>query len=255
MKRLTEKKYARFLVFMCSVIYFVSYVTRINYAAVLIEIINDMQVTKAAASLALTGTAISYGAGQIISGYLGDKMRPSRIITGGLICTSLMNIIIPFCGSTVMMTVVWVINGFAQAMMWPPMVKILSSMLDEDSYKKGCMKVSWGSSFATVFIYIIAPVIIRFLSWRYIFVFSAALGVIMAIIWSIVYGKIESHTHEVEAEMVESMISDEKYERFTPKVIGLLAIVLFTIILQGSLRDGVINWMPAYVSEPATCVL
>ena len=61
MNRIVEKKYINFLVLLCCAVYFVSYITRINYGAVLVEIISDKGITKAAASLVVTGSSITYG--------------------------------------------------------------------------------------------------------------------------------------------------------------------------------------------------
>ena len=47
------------LVLLCCLIYFSSYLTRNNYAAALTEIINDLQITKQAASVAVTGSFIT----------------------------------------------------------------------------------------------------------------------------------------------------------------------------------------------------
>lgn len=250
MMKLTDKKYIKFLVFLCSALYFVSYMTRINYQAVLVEITKSLGVEKSAASLALTLSAISYGTGQLISGYLGDKFKPDKIILSGLVCTTLMNLLIPFCPSTGYMAVVWFINGFAQAMMWPPIVKIMTSMLIEDDYKKGCIKVSWGSSFATILIYLISPVIIYCIGWKGVFGFSAILSVAMCFIWTAGYKATKKQLKEVEiSELKADVPVGKKHGKFTGKVIAILGIAMFTIVLQGALRDGVGAWMPTYISE------
>ena len=75
MKKLINKKDVKLLIMLCSLIYFISYTTRINYAAVLLEIVKTQNITKAAASMALTASAVTYGAGQLISGFLGDKIK------------------------------------------------------------------------------------------------------------------------------------------------------------------------------------
>ena len=46
MKIITEKKYVTFLVYLCAAIYFVSYMTRINYAAVSVEMIESLKITQ-----------------------------------------------------------------------------------------------------------------------------------------------------------------------------------------------------------------
>ena len=75
------------LVLMCCLVYFSSYLTRINYAASILAIMQDLQITKTAASMAVTGAAITYGLGQFLSGVLGDRMPPERLIFVGLLIT------------------------------------------------------------------------------------------------------------------------------------------------------------------------
>lgn len=242
----TKNKYVGRLVMLCSMLYFISYITRINYAAILVEITKNLNITKTAASLALTASAVSYGFGQLISGYLGDRIKPDKIIVSGLVCTAAMNLLMPMASSPAYMTAIWFVNGFAQAMMWPPIVKIMTSMLTADEYKRGCVKVSCASSVATIFIYIAAPFIIHVAGWRYVFVFSAVCAVLMCVLWIFGYKKVKenlSFTGKIHTEE-----STEK-EKFTPKIFFLLVAILFSIIVQGSLRDGVANWMPSYISE------
>ena len=74
MKKITNKKKIFWLVVLCSIVYVISYVTRINYAAVLVEVVDSEGYSKVAASMALTGLFITYAVGQLLNGYLGDKI-------------------------------------------------------------------------------------------------------------------------------------------------------------------------------------
>ena len=114
--------------------YMASYITRINYGAVILEMVYATGYGKAALSMALTGSFITYGAGQIVSGVLGDKFRPKILVFCGLILSVCMNVIIPFCPTPVYMLVVWCVNGFAQAFMWPPIVRLMTVLFEEDDY-------------------------------------------------------------------------------------------------------------------------
>jgi len=62
-----------FLPVIFCLVYFTSYITRINYGAVLAEVILDLGITKGEAGLAVTGCFIFYGLGQPIVGWLGDR--------------------------------------------------------------------------------------------------------------------------------------------------------------------------------------
>ncbi len=249
MLKIIEKKYSSMLVWLCVAIYFVSYITRINYGAVLVEIIASKGIGKAAASLALTGSAVTYGVGQLISGYMGDKLKPHHLIISGLIITASMNALLPFCNFH-MMIVAWCINGLAQAMMWPPIVKIMTSYLTVDEYKRGSVKVSWGSSFGTIAVYLLAPVIIKTLSWEYVFYFCAFFTLAMVFVLLFCYPKITSHAEYCETEVLSTSGTDS----FACSINSVSVLLMFVciapgIILQGVLRDGITTWMPTYISD------
>ena len=86
---LIQRRQARQLVAICSLTYFCSYLTRINYAAVMVEVISSEGVSRVEASAALTGLFIFYGAGQLVSGYLGDRLAPQKLVFSGLLVWTL----------------------------------------------------------------------------------------------------------------------------------------------------------------------
>jgi len=110
----------RILIGFCVAAYFVSYITRINYGTVLLEIVNSEGITKMSASMAVTGSFVTYGIGQLISGWLGDRIKPRYLMFIGLMVSAGMNVCVPLFSRPAAMLVFWCINGFAQALMWPP---------------------------------------------------------------------------------------------------------------------------------------
>lgn len=232
------------LIILFTCLYITSYITRINYGAVIAEIVSAEGIKKSAASLALTISAITYGGGQLASGILGDKLNPKKLIFSGLLVTLTMNILIPLCRNHYQMMIVWGINGLAQAFMWPPLVKIMSAIFNESDYQNACMFVSMGASIGNILVYSFAPACIYFFSWRGIFYIASGCAAVMALVWlkacpNVNVKKEKSHTAEIS-------ISTEKL----PKHFFLyIAIIIFTIALQGMLRDGVTTWMPSYISE------
>lgn len=171
----TETKgHGGMLIALCTICYFVSYLTRINYGAVLLEIERAEGISKVAASMAVTGSFITYGAGQLISGWLGDRLKPEKMILAGLLTTAGMNLLVPIFTEPRMILVFWCINGFAQAMIWPPMVRIMSACLDGDTYKKAVVRVTWGSSAGTIAVYLLAPACIQWKGWKSLFFLCAA---------------------------------------------------------------------------------
>ena len=86
----------RILIGFCVAAYFVSYITRINYGTVLLEIVNSEGITKMSASMAVTGSFVTYGIGQLISGWLGDRIKPRYLMFIGLMVSAGMNVCVVF---------------------------------------------------------------------------------------------------------------------------------------------------------------
>ena len=150
----------RSIMLLFSGVYFVSYLTRINYAAVISAIIADEKISASYAAVAVTGAFVTYGAGQLVSGWLSDRVQPSRLVAAALIVTSVVNLSVPFCGAGVR-NAVWCINGAAQAFIWPPLVRMVPELLDEEYQLKAGVRISWGGHFGNIAVYLIAPLFIR----------------------------------------------------------------------------------------------
>lgn len=241
---------ARRLMLLCAAVYFCSYLTRLDYGAVMVEMVRAEGFSRVDASAALTGLFITYGFGQLISGYLGDRVKPQLLIFFGLIACGLMNLLIPFCPSPAWMTVVWSVNGLAQAMMWPPLVRIMSQHMTESEYKVATVHVSWGSSLGTIVIYLMIPLLLKVSSWRGVFYCAAAVGMGMAAFWMARYGRVERTLPlQEQAAPAEEPGDAGKSGGGLRALMPLLAIMMGVIICQGTLRDGITTWMPTYLAD------
>lgn len=241
---------ARRLTLLCAAVYFCSYLTRLDYGAVMVEMVRAEGFSRVDASAALTGLFITYGFGQLISGYLGDRVKPQLLIFFGLIACGLMNLLIPFCPSPAWMTVVWSVNGLAQAMMWPPLVRIMSQHMTESEYKVATVHVSWGSSLGTIVIYLMIPLLLKVSSWRGVFYCAAAVGMGMAAFWMARYGRVERTLPLQEQAAAADEPGDAgKSGGGLRALMPLLAIMMGVIICQGTLRDGITTWMPTYLAD------
>ena len=152
-----HKKQVNRLIYLFACTYMVSYLTRINYGTIISAMVAETGFSKDSLSMALTGSFITYGAGQIVSGFLGDKFNPKGLVSIGLMITVIMNTLLPFCGNPWLMCAVWCVNGFAQSFMWPPLVRLMSTNLLPDEYQIATVRVSWGSSVGTMILYLCSP--------------------------------------------------------------------------------------------------
>ncbi len=233
------------LAWLLTYLYFTSYVTRINFAAVLQEVITDTGFEKSALSVILVCLSVSYGFGQIVNGRIGDKIKPQNLIFAGLCTSTLANLLFPFFSSSIpAMCLLWTVNGFAQAMMWPPMVKIMVNTMDEATYGASVVKVSLGSSVGTILVYLSAPLVIRFFTWKFVMLGASVLGAVGSAVWLFLKDRCYSEgAPEVPA------IAPQKHFRMPRRARFPFVMIALAVILQGMIRDGVTSWMPTYLSE------
>ena len=238
------------MTWLLTLIYFGSYLMRINVAVMLVSICGDMGLPKTALAIVITGLTVSYGAGQIISGFLGDRIKPQIMISTGLALAALCNIAMVFSPTIPLMTAVWTVNGFAHSMMWPPIIRIMSTFLADEEYSYANVRVSWGSSFATILLYLGCPLLLHYFNWRPILVVCALGGVAILILWLILFPKLFNKPIIRESTAHTNDDGKKKPYPALPKFVFLpIALIMFGIICQGVLRDGVTNWMPSYLLE------
>lgn len=246
MTKLTGRQQVRNFIWLCTLVYFTSYLSRINLSATLVEVVNSGFAAKNIAALALTVCSVTYGAGQVISGWLGDRFKPQNVISLGFLITGCVNLLVGFLPNDRLLIPLWAINGFAQSLMWPPLVAIMAANLNYEDYEKACVRVSWGSSFGTIAVYLLAPIVIRFLNVRWVFFLCAAGVMGMLLCWRI---KFDYNYAVPIPEKKQDPQKDTAAAAFCPKIPLLMASIFLCIVLQGFLRDGVTSWTPSYISD------
>lgn len=237
---LRDKKEINALSLLFALTYMVSYMTRINYGAVIAEMVTETGIARSELALALTGSFVTYGLGQIVSGICGDRFSPKRLVACGLAATAAMNALVPLCAGPGQMLAVWSVNGFAQAFLWPPLVRLMTAWLTREDYDRVVVRVSWGSSLGTILIYLLSPLIISLVGWRGVFLVSAVCGALMLLGWN-------RFCRDVEIE--RKAVSREANSSGGSLLSPLMLCIMVTIALQGMLRDGVTTWMPSYIAE------
>lgn len=247
MGKLTDPRQIRRMILLCAAVYFTSYISRINFGALILEIVRAEGYSKPAVSLAVTVNFVTYGAGQLVSGWLGDRIDPRRLIFAGLLGAAGTNLLIPLCPGPGAMAAVWGVNGFLQAMLWPPLVRIMTELFTEEVYRRASVRVSWGSSFGTIAIYLTAPLCILWSGWRSMFFAASAICAAAAFVWLLYSGKAETcpardHSRHEGAE-------SPRTERLPAGMLALLLGIMAAIVCQGALRDGVTTWMPSFIAE------
>ena len=95
MEKITDRKQVNKVALLFSLTYMVSYITRFNYGIIISEMEEITGISRSMLSIALTGSSITYGFGQLVSGFCGDRFSPKKLVSLGLMVTTIMNIMLP----------------------------------------------------------------------------------------------------------------------------------------------------------------
>ena len=256
------KDSARLISVLFCLLYFTSYMTRKSFSAVKLGIpdtlLTDVQIGYIGSALFFT-----YGAGQVISGLLGDRIDPRKLIFCGLGATAVCNAAFPFVTSFPALIVLWGVNGFAQALFWPPIVKLMTIYLKGDRYTKAVMSVSMAAQIALLAVFGSAALFVSLSAWKGMFALSCALAVLTGVLLIVGFGILERrHPGQVRdalaGKTVEAVPSAESTKKEpSQRSEGLWQIILssgllFVFVMTASvgfLRDGIEEWMSTYLYD------
>lgn len=227
--------------------YFISYLVRHCYSAVLVAIISDLGTTRQLASIAVTGSFFSYGLGQFVSGSLGDRFQPRKIVFWGLLITSCINLSVACMPNIYWIIAIWVFSGFFHSLIWPSIVRISTTLYpDTDAYRHAVGIITKGGYWGQILMYLLAAAFVAWLSWRALFLTTGFISLAFSILWY-------RQTRQVECPkgLSKRGCDDTTDLRLSFSVLrkaGMIPILVTTMGI-GFLRDGIATWMPVYFTD------
>lgn len=228
---------------MCSLAYLAIYLARNVLGAVSPQMIEDGTFTTEQIGSLSSIYFITYAAGQLINGAIGDKIKAKYMISLGLVLAGICNIMFTaFSGSLLTTYIVYGLTGFFLSMIYGPMTKVVSENT-EPIYATRC---SLGYTFASFFGTPLAGILAAVLVWQGVFAASSAALLTMGTLCFFVFCLFEKR----------GII---KYNQFKkPKETGLgikvllqRQIIKFTLIsvITGVVRTTVVFWLPTYLTQ------
>lgn len=234
-------------------VYFFSYAMRLDYAASLVAIVQDLNVSNTAASVAITGSFITYGVGQVLCGFVGDKISPVKMISCAMVGTIVVNIAVSLSSNILIMTILWCLNGFFQAMIWPPLTRFVSERVGAEKYADAITVVGLSAQIGTIFVYVFVPAVLALTVWRNVFRLISLFGIAIVIVWGLMTNREFAPNRccsETQQDAEQNKMAERKGISIFALIFGAGLLPIFlVIILQGILRDGIQTWLPSLVSK------
>lgn len=240
------------LFLMCWIAYFSTYICRLDFSAVMPDLINDGVFTQSQTASVSSAFFICYGVGQLFSGILCDRISSRLLIFIGVLFSGLSNIFIYlFSSSYSALIILWAFNGLAQALVWAPILKLAGDYYSSGEKVKFGVDISTTVPLGTLASYGVSLLTLLFAPWKYVFLICGIIVVAVSAYW--IYG---TRMTRNMPKFIEKKAEDENAHQsgavsisklFKIIVISSTVVLLIPIAIQGTLKDSVTQWIPTYL--------
>lgn len=247
-RALPSKNFQTLFIFVCWLVYIIAQLGRYSVSANTTLLMDKYGIDHAEVSLPATLFFFSYGAGQMVVGLICGKYNKRIMLSVALALSALSNLLIFFDIDFRFVKYLWLLNGFAQANLWPSLLLALSQNVE---YKRMPMVAIIMST---------ASVGGRFLAYGVSAAFSVnkslfgltfltgaiALGAMM-VVWYIVSGKAVSYVPE-KVQKTDGNASEVK-GGMDKKILVMLFVFGCFSFVSYAVSGGLQQWVPSILKE------
>ena len=164
---------------LCSIAYLAVYFARNVLSAVAAQMKENGDFTGETIGVLLAAFSVFYAFGQLINGWLGDKLKARYMISLGLVLAGVTNAVYPFVAyMNYVSIIVYGITGFFLSFIYGPMTKVVS----ENTELIHATRCSLGYTFASFFGSPLAGVVAMMVSWQWAFGISSISLIVMGLV-------------------------------------------------------------------------
>ncbi len=195
----------------------------------------------------------AYGIGQVINGIFCKRYNKKLIISGALIISCIINLLIFFQLPFYLIKYLWLINGIVQSVLWTSLVLLLSQRLNEHGLAKAVLVM--GMTTASGKLISIATSSLFALSGTYVwsFLFSSTCMGIIGVSWFIFYKNeqpiLQTEVSNAQTENLDKDNTEQKAviakEKPTISFWFLVGILAIFGVCTNLILEGLNSWTPS----------
>ncbi len=248
--------------------YCLAYTLRVNIAVVIPAIITTFDYTYTQMGLVTSLYFVTYMFGQLINGYLGDRVSSRLLIVIGLTGSALCNLGVALAPSFAALALCWGLNGLFQSMLWAPLMKTLSVWFHGYQLER----VSFIMALSVIFGYAISwgasSILTTQLGWTYAFYLPVALVLLFTGVMAVLFRDkpddasvisdsspngqpattaLADHADSVDSSEVSAETGRLPLLQFL-RMIRLPGLLLIALT-QGIIREGISIWFPTIIES------
>ena len=159
------------------------YLGRANLSTGIPGLRGELGLSAQTAGWLATGFFLTYALGQLVSGYLGNRVSPRWLVFTGMVVSAGLNILFGFLSLPGLLLLAWSANGFFQALGWAPILKLLANWHSREERRRisGLFTTSFVAGSAATLL--LAGWLAGAYGWRWAFWLPGALMAGLALVW------------------------------------------------------------------------
>lgn len=249
------KEYAWKMLLSFSFVYLFFYNGRQNINLVITQMAEDFGTTTSAIGVISSSLFWCYAFGQLINGRLGAYFGYKKFMIIGIIMSTIMNILISFQSSILVISILWGLNGYFQSMVWANGIGVLNKWWTKEKRGFATGIATAFSGLAQVVTYLSVSLCIGLfpeLGWRAGFRFPIIPILFLLIPFCLLF-KEKPEDVGLKPIREEKKKKDENKSFLYPykKLFNKPKMILFCLIsaIVGIGRYGLLTWIPTYFIE------
>jgi len=249
---LENRRARQLVVVMCVLLYLVLGLARYDYGACLPAILGSEPMDKGQAGFISTLNFLFYALGNMLGGFLADRVKPRRLIFLALLLSGASNLVFFSARSYALMAAAWCVNGLAQGPVFCSVIRLLNDVFPPDRVTAPSVAVQCAFTLGLSAAYAAAAPLLRSSGWRAVFLLAGLCTLLFALLWRPAMAWAERvKPGDAPSSSPQTSPQPEDPSPSAPRLLrqaGFLALPL-ALVAQGVLRDGVNTWGPTYVEE------
>lgn len=230
----------------CWLTYLTTYLCRVNFSRAMTAINRDIGISVESLGTAGALFFLIYACGQLINGFLGDRVRPVRFLILALAGTAVCNAGVGLCKSFTPLLILWGANGYFQSIFWSTIVRLLALRIAPEKRSS----ISFGITSAMPAAYLMSWCVLGNLfakgSSSLYFLVPAGVAAVMIIVWAIYGRHMGSETREAIAPDQHRLALSDSIRLILRKRLWLL---MPLCVMHGVIKEGVGFWAPKLLED------
>jgi len=233
----------RWIFLCCWFTYLTAYLCRVNFSSAMSAITLERGLS--AEHLGIVGAVFYaiYACGQLVNGYIGDKVQANRFILLALAGTMLCNLGMSFAAGLGSMLALWGLNGVFQSMFWSTIIRVLAQNIPAEKRATYSMGISLAMPAAYIVSWGLLGQCLNGAAVRWYFLLPVGAAVLMAIAWLAIskkaeFGLTEDRKNKTSIVGTFRFLVEEK-----------LTWMIGVCMLHGLIKEGAAYWTPLLISQ------